>query len=222
MPLAELDIQPGGDSERVFELFADRRLLTVSAGSVELAHEALLRGWPRLSGWIEEDRAGLRISRSLSSAAKDWDDHGRDEDALYPGARLVEADEWREAHEPSLNRLEREFLDASDAHREGEQRARRKRVQLVIAGLLAALGAITTVAIVALYQGREAERQRDTAASRELAARATSFLDVDPGLSLALALQALDRKDTQQAENVLRQSTLATRALRHGRRTAGP
>ncbi len=70
VPLAELDIQPGGDSERVFELFADRRLLTVSAGSVELAHEALLRGWPRLSGWIEEDRAGLRISRSLSVGRK--------------------------------------------------------------------------------------------------------------------------------------------------------
>ena len=55
------------------------------------------------------------------------------------------------------------------------------------------------MAIVALYQGREAERQRDIAASRELAARATSFLDGDPGLSLALALEALDRQDTEQA-----------------------
>ena len=69
------------------------------------------------------------------------------------------------------------------------------------------------MAIVALYQGREAERQRDIAASRELAARATSFLDVDPGLSLALALRALERRDTEQAENVLRQATLASRAL---------
>ena len=213
VPLTELDIEHDADSRRVFELFADRRLLTVSAGYVELAHEALLREWPRLAGWIEEDRAGLRIRRSLSSAAREWDELERDEDALYRGTRLTEADEWRESHEPDLNELEREFLDASDRHREGQQRARRKRLQLVVVALAAALAAISAVAIVAIYQGQEAERQRDIAASRELAARATSFLDVEPGLSLALALRALERQDTQQAENVLRQATLATRAL---------
>ncbi len=83
----------------------------------------------------------------------------------------------------------------------------------MIAGLLAALAAISAIAIVAIYQGREAERQRDIAASRELAARASSFLDIDPGLSLALALQALERRDTQQAENVLRQATFSARAI---------
>jgi WD40 repeat protein/DNA-binding SARP family transcriptional activator len=213
VPLTELDIRPGGDSERVFELFADRRLLTVSAGSVELAHEALLRGWPRLSSWIEEDRAGLRISHSLTAAAMEWDEHGRDEDALYRGTRLSEADEWRETHEPSLNKLEREFLDASDAHREGEQRARRKRLQVVIAGLAAALGAISVVAIIALSEAQEAEQQRDIAASRQLAAQASGSLEADPGLSLALALKAFERSDTAQAENVLRQATLSSRAL---------
>jgi WD40 repeat protein/DNA-binding SARP family transcriptional activator/energy-coupling factor transporter ATP-binding protein EcfA2 len=213
VPLAELDIQHGADSERVFELFADRRLLTVSAGSVELAHEALLREWPRLAGWIEEDRAGLRISRNLTSAAEEWRDLDYDEDALYRGTRLIEADEWRASHEPSLNKLEREFLDASDKCREREQKARRKRLQLAVIALAAALGAISVVAIFALSAAREAERQRDIAASRELAARASGFLDVDPGLSLALALRALERRDTAQAENVLRQATLASRAL---------
>jgi WD40 repeat protein/DNA-binding SARP family transcriptional activator len=213
VPLAELDIQRSPDAQRVFELFADRRLLTVSAGSVELAHEALLREWPRLAGWIEEDRAGLRISRNLTSAAEEWRDLDYDEDALYRGTRLIEADEWRASHEPSLNQLERDFLDASDECREREQRARRKRVRLAFIALAAALGAISVVAIIALSEAREAERQRDIAASRELAARATSFLDVDPGLSLALALQALERQETEQAANVLRQATLATRAL---------
>ena len=72
---------------------------------------------------------------------------------------------------------------------------------------------ITAVAIVAIYQGREADRQRNIAASRELAARASTFLDADPGLSLALAVRALDRGDTTQARNVLRQATLSSRAL---------
>ena len=84
---------------------------------------------------------------------------------------------------------------------------------MAFGGLIFALAIITAIAIVALYQGREAQRQRDIAASRELAARASNFLDGDPGLSLALALRALDRTDTEQARNVLRQATLATRAL---------
>jgi WD40 repeat protein/DNA-binding SARP family transcriptional activator len=213
VPLAELETEDSEDAARVIDLLTDRRLLTVSAGTVEVAHEALLREWPRLRGWIEEDRAGLRIRRSLTAAAEEWREQDYDEDMLFRGARLVEADEWRETHELSLNQLERRFLDASDECRNRERVARRRRLRLAFAGLIAALAVITTVAIVALYQGREAERQRDIAASRELAARATSFLDVDPGLSLALALRALERKDTAQAENVLRQATLLSRGL---------
>jgi WD40 repeat protein/DNA-binding SARP family transcriptional activator len=213
VPLVELETERSEDARRVINLFTDRRLLTVRAGTVEVAHEALLREWPRLREWIEEDRAGLRIRRSVTTAAEEWRDLGYDDDMLFRGARLTEADEWRDSHKHSLNQLERTFLDASDEGRQRERMARRRRLRLAFGGLIAALAAITAVAIVALYQGREAERQRDIAASRELAARATSFLDVDPGLSLGLALQALERKDTAQAENVLRQATLASRAL---------
>ena len=213
VPLAELEADRSEEVTRVIELFTDRRLLTVSSETVEVAHEALLREWPRLREWIEEDRAGLRIRRSITAAAEEWRALGYDADMLFRGARLTEADEWREGHQLALNELERTFLDASDQRRAGEQRARRRRLRLAFAGLIGALAAITAVAIVALYQGREAERQRDIAASRELAARATNFLDVDPGLSLALALRALERRDTDQAENVLRQATLESSAL---------
>ena len=77
-----------------FELLADPRLLTVSAGTVEFAHEALLREWPRLRGWIEDDREGLRIQRSLRSSAREWTRVGKDDGALYRGARLAEARDW--------------------------------------------------------------------------------------------------------------------------------
>ena len=78
----------------MIDLLADARLLTVSAGSVEFAHEALLREWPRLRDWIEDDRENLRIHRNLSSAAQEWQRLGRDEGALYRGSRLAEAREW--------------------------------------------------------------------------------------------------------------------------------
>ena len=213
VPLAELGTHGGDDVARVVELFTERRLLTVSAGSVEVAHEALLREWPRLRRWIQEDRDSLQVHRAVTAAAEEWRRLDRDDGALFRGTRLTEAGEWRGRHRPALNDLEREFLDASQARRDGERAARRRRIRSAFAGLLVALAAISAVAIVALYQGREAERQRDIAASRELAARATTFLDVDPSLSLALSLRALERQDTDQARNVLRQATFASRAL---------
>ena len=37
--------------------------------TVEVAHEALLRHWPRLRGWLDEDREALRVHRHLTDAA---------------------------------------------------------------------------------------------------------------------------------------------------------
>ncbi|MFE0425948.1 WD40 repeat domain-containing protein [Streptomyces sp. NPDC058953] len=77
------------ESERVLERLVRARLLTVDDGAVDLAHEALIRGWPRLRGWIERDRDRLRLHRGLTDAARTWDGLGRDEGALYRGAQLA-------------------------------------------------------------------------------------------------------------------------------------
>src|SRR6266536_2359418 len=82
---------------------------------LDVSHEALIRGWPRLRGWLDEDRAGLRLQRRISEAAGEWQRSNRDHDLLYRGARLIEAQEWRARHEVELNLLEREFLNASIA-----------------------------------------------------------------------------------------------------------
>jgi len=80
---------------------------------LDVSHEALIRGWPRLRRWLDEDRAGLRLQRRITEAAEEWQHSNRDDDLLYRGARLIQAQEWRERHETELNPLEREFLDAS-------------------------------------------------------------------------------------------------------------
>ena len=126
VPLAELDTERGDDVARVIELFTDQRLLTVSAGSVEVAHEALLREWPRLRGWIEQDRESMRIHRGVTVRGEEWRRLDRDDGALFRGTQLTEAREWRDTREPTLNALEREFLDASQARRQGERTARRR------------------------------------------------------------------------------------------------
>src|SRR6266576_4163012 len=82
---------------------------------LDVSHEALIRGWPRLRRWLDEDRAGLRLQRRITETAEEWQRSNRDNDLLYRGARLVQAQEWRARHQGDLNPLEREFLDASIA-----------------------------------------------------------------------------------------------------------
>ncbi len=119
---------------------------------MDVAHEALIRGWPRLGQWINEDRAGLRLHRRLSEAATEWQREHRSEDFLYRGARLAQAVEWREPNETSLNELERAFLDASLARekRAEEEEKERQRRELEAAQRLAKTE----------KQRAEAERQR--------------------------------------------------------------
>ncbi|HMQ24572.1 MAG TPA: BTAD domain-containing putative transcriptional regulator, partial [Acidimicrobiales bacterium] len=59
--------------------------------TVEVAHEALLREWPRLVDWIDEDRDALRVRRGISLAAAEWQVDPGDESTLLPGTRLPAA-----------------------------------------------------------------------------------------------------------------------------------
>jgi WD40 repeat protein/DNA-binding SARP family transcriptional activator len=204
LPLTEVAEDAPDDVARVLALFTDRRLLTVSTGTVEIAHEALLREWPRLEGWIDEDRDALRIQRGLHGAAREWQRLGHDEGALYRGTRLTEILEWRDARAPPLSELERRFLEASDAARARDRTTRQRRIRLLSTAL--GLLALATVAIVATLLF--ARREHAVAASRDLAGKSSALLATDPGLALATAFEALRRSDTRQAQNALRQATL--------------
>ena len=115
VPLDELE--PGRDGPAVAALAAltDSRLVTADEGTLEVAHEALLREWPRLRGWLEEDAEGRRLHQHLIHAASEWQAGGRDPGELYRGARLAAALDWAAGHEGDLNELERAFLDESRA-----------------------------------------------------------------------------------------------------------
>ena len=86
LALAELD----AELSAVVAQLSEQRLLTVSDGAVEVAHEALLREWPRLRAWLEEDVQGRRLHRRLSDAARAWDADGRD-----PAPSIAAADSPR-------------------------------------------------------------------------------------------------------------------------------
>jgi WD40 repeat protein len=130
--LAELILKPEETAavREVLTLLADARLITTERETAEVAHEALLREWPTLRHWLSENREGLRLHRQLTEATQEWERMRRDEGLAYRGARLAQAWEWAAANPTELNRLEREFLEASRAMAEretAEREAQRQR-----------------------------------------------------------------------------------------------
>jgi WD40 repeat protein len=209
VPLDELTTAGGERGQAVLDALADQRLLTKGADTVEVAHEALLREWPRLRGWLEEDVQGRLLHRHLIGAAREWETAGRDPGELYRGARLTGALDWARDHDADLNQLEREFLDASraaaerevaDARRRADEEAQRARREARISRRLrAALVGLALVLVMALVAGGlalslrgRAERQALVADAGRLGALALTDDQLDRSLLLARQAVALD------------------------------
>jgi WD40 repeat protein/class 3 adenylate cyclase len=184
---------------KVLGVLVARRLVIADQETVEVAHEALLRAWPRLRAWLEEDREGRRLHRHLGEATADWVAHDRDPEQLYRGARLAAALDWARAHAPDLNQREHEFLDTSRAHHERQLR-RARRTTAVLAGLL-------VLALVAgglaLVQRATARHQEVLARSTALSAQASARRESEPDLALLLAVEGHRLDDSIQTRGGL-------------------
>jgi WD40 repeat protein/DNA-binding SARP family transcriptional activator len=230
-----------GEVEMVLNQLANARLITISEEWAEVAHEALIREWPRLREWLAEDREGLLIHRHLTLAAQEWEAMERDPGELYRGSRLAQAAEWAEGHASEMNPLERNFLQASSdlAKQKEAEREVRRQSELETAQQLAeterkraadrarsiqrlrwlaiGLGLVLAIALIsagfAIQQRSQAEREANQSQSRELAAAAVNNLAVDPELSILLALEALSLDRTVEAENALHQAVQTSRLL---------
>jgi basic membrane protein A len=104
----------------------DRDLVT-GAPTVEVAHEALLREWALLSGWVETGRHDVKRNASLRAAIGEWEQSGRDDDYLLTGNRLAEYERWSRDTSMRLTMPERDYLDASLARRDAELASARAR-----------------------------------------------------------------------------------------------
>jgi DNA-binding SARP family transcriptional activator/WD40 repeat protein len=215
--LTELEGHSGEDVAAVLGVLTDRRLLTVSATTVEVAHEALLREWPRLRGWLEEDAHGRRVQRHLADAARDWDERGRDPGDLYHGARLAVALEWRATHELELNPTERAFLDAGRAAAERAQR----RLRIVLAAVAALLAVAVAGGLVAVHQRSTARSEARAAEAQRIGAQALTAPDLDRSLLLARQGVAIDDSPATRS-NLLAALLRAPAATGVMRATANP
>ncbi|MGO4871259.1 MAG: SUMF1/EgtB/PvdO family nonheme iron enzyme [Roseiarcus sp.] len=119
------------------------RLLATDVGengeaTIEPAHEALLRQWGLLQGWLEQDFGLLAALEGLRRATRDWAANAKDVSWLnHAGGRLEDAErlEARADLAPLIGAPEREYLAACRA-KETAARSRMRRVQALIYALL--------------------------------------------------------------------------------------
>ncbi|GGK71106.1 nSTAND1 domain-containing NTPase [Mangrovihabitans endophyticus] len=183
----------------------DARLVTAGEDLVEITHEALLIGWPRLAGWMEEAREEILLRQRLSQAAAEWAASGDDPDVLYRGSRLDAAREWA-ADNPDITAEQRRFLAASQEAAQARKRTRlrtTRRLRRLVGGLAVALLLVVAGALIAVQQGSEARHQRQEALSRQLAAESRTDHFPDQLGSVRKALLAWQAAPTREARDAL-------------------
>ncbi|MGH9232675.1 MAG: hypothetical protein ACRD0R_04965 [Acidimicrobiales bacterium] len=200
LPLAEAADEHDDDARAALETLTNRRLLAIDSDSVEIAHEALLREWPRLRTWLDEDVQGRRLHRRLRDAARSWEATDHDLSELYRGARLGAASDWATSHDNELTHTERSFLAASrdqseeelaDARRQAAERARsNRRLRTLLAGVGVLLIVAMVTGLLALSQSRRAERRADENELQRLLAQSESLQATRRDLATLLALEA--------------------------------
>jgi len=212
--------QDKDEMSMVIDAFGRYRLLTFDhdkqtrTATVEVAHEALIRQWARLRGWLDESRADLRTQRRINAAAREWTIAKKDVSFLARGYRLEQFEGWANDTSLSLNDIEAEYLQASIKQRqvileeeqarkeredELEKRSRdRLRILVAVMSVAAVLG--IGLAVFAFNESQEAARNEDRAiearaeaetnAQEAVDARAEAEASAAEARSLALAANA--------------------------------
>jgi WD40 repeat protein/DNA-binding SARP family transcriptional activator len=210
---------------KVIERFGSQRLLTFDQDSetgeatVEVAHEALIAEWPTLASWVDAARDDLRMRQRLLAARREWEESSGDESFLLKGSRLAEMEAWRDVSDVDLPETAMLFLEKSRQVEDGEATRRSRRRRSIVATLVAAGLVASVLASIAISQQTAAEEQARILLAGDLASAANVNLDVDPELSILLALEAVattqsaDGTVLRVAEEALHRAVMSHRLL---------
>jgi class 3 adenylate cyclase/WD40 repeat protein len=230
-------------TEDVVAALTESRLLVIDHDQITVAHEALLRAWPRLNGWIVEARADLLALQELRGATERWTAGGRSDTDLYRGPRLDGALALAE-HE-RLNTDEAAFVEAGRKLRQHEHEDARRRTRR-LRGLAAVTSITAVIALVgggiAVVQRNDAQRSRDqaqqsrdqaqqaqteaNAAARSarieaLVGRADSLRNSQRDTAALLAVEAFRLADTARSRSALLATFTDAPGLLESRRVNG-
>ena len=131
------------DETKLVQALVDAHLfvsdLHGGAPAFGIAHEALLRRWPRVVAWIDEHRQALQTRSRISAQAKRWQDSGRKHDMLLPaGTQTIQARQLLTTSGFSFSSEEQAFIANS---LQSERRGERLR--------LAIMAVVTSLALLA-------------------------------------------------------------------------
>jgi WD40 repeat protein len=116
--------------DRVLERLVAARLVRLTPGDtpgsaqVEIAHEALVRNWPTLVGWLEDERAAIATRRRLEAKAAEWVRLGGGAAGLLDEVQLAEAERWLNSAEAAYLGFDEALLDLVIASRTAIDQAR--------------------------------------------------------------------------------------------------
>jgi len=173
----------------------------------EVTHEALLRGWPRLSSWLREAREFLIFKGDMARAERRWRAMGMADSALMTGLDLTSAKQWlTERQAADLSDEERQFIGASIACAEATTRRKRQLSVAALCILLALIGA-------AIWEWIQFDRSRTEAG----AARKAAENRLDIARKIAENQVTLVTHDLRYVQGI--QINTVERLLQHAKRS---
>jgi len=237
-PLYVMERGSGGEEimDEIIDTYAAYRLLSLDndpgtrTPTVEVAHEAILREWERLRGWLNDSRDEIRLQRQLASAAQEWRKAKQDTSFLLRGTRLETLENWAQTTQLALTSRERDFLAASLKQREAEYtaeteraaretrletRSRRFLQSLVAVLLLATLGAFGLTSF-AVSQSGVAQRSAVEAQNLALINGSQAALangKTDQAIALAMEAVTID-PSSARAQVALSEAAYAPGTIR--------
>jgi len=141
-------------TKELVQRLADARLVitgfneTTGQEEVEVIHEALIRHWPRLRDWLNENRRWLPLHRQMQSTVSAWRDEDQNESYLYRGRQLGRI---RGSIPPEfLTDVEERFLEASE--RANAKEERRQRQQQIVRYAAFVIGLIIVGVVILIDQ----------------------------------------------------------------------
>ncbi|MFZ1025499.1 MAG: CHAT domain-containing protein [Limnoraphis robusta] len=131
--------------------------------TVEVAHEALITHWPKLQGWLEENRANLQLRQSIREASLEWKKEQEESALVHHGNRLAAAEELLN-QKGFLNEREIAYVNACITKQRDErewelqqERKARRAAQATTGVSIFATIIVAGLGLLAVNQTKEAE-----------------------------------------------------------------
>ncbi|HMO56556.1 MAG TPA: WD40 repeat domain-containing protein [Roseiflexaceae bacterium] len=205
--------------DRVLQKLIDARLVRMTASDllsntqIEVAHEALVRNWPTLVGWLEDERVSIATRRKLEERALEWIRLGRGMAGLLDKVQLDEAERWLASAEASYLGYDDALPELVAASRAAVQQEEQQRAQ-------AQQRALEQAQALAEARERQAEQAQALAEARarsvqrtRLAATALAIMFLLAAAAAVVAIQSANVAIEARSEAVARAGELATQVI---------